>query len=66
MTIKYHIHQPAEYSAGILGFTDDIEIKIESGDPGGEDGEFAQFMLDALKDWYDGASVSIERKEGET
>ncbi len=61
MTLKlvYEIGMPDELSAGIRGFTDEITITVESGDPGGESGEFASFMHDYLKEWYDGANVVL-------
>ena len=61
MEIKYNIIMPSEPAAGIIGFTDSITVNIESGDPGGDDGEFAEFMRDCLSDWYDGASVWIDK-----
>ena len=57
MTIKYYIHMPQDLSSGERGFDDEVTIKIKSGDPGGDDGNFARFMKGCLLDWYDGASV---------
>ena len=51
--------QFARLSAGIVGFTDEITIEIDSGDPGGDKGEFEEHMLNALRGWYDGAKVSL-------
>ena len=58
--INFFIVYPSELSAGIVGFTDEITIEIDSGDPGGDKGEFEQHMLNALRGWYDGAKVSLE------
>jgi hypothetical protein len=54
---------PAEYlfsicdngdpAAGLMPRNDDINIIVYSGDPGGEPGEFAKHMRQALADWYD-------------
>ena len=57
--IKYYIVMPSEYAAGIRGFDDTVTIMVDSGDPGGDTGEFEQFMMDCLKEWYDGGNVSI-------
>ena len=65
MEIKYEIENPGEYEAGIPGFTDTVTIKVSSGDPGGEAGEFADFMRQALSEWYDGAIVSQSLAEKE-
>lgn len=61
-TYKYYIHQPPEYSAGMVGFDDEVSITVDSGDPGGEEGEFAEFMWQVLSDWYDGATVVCVEK----
>jgi len=62
MTIKYHIHMPQDFSCGQRGFDDDVTIKIKSGDPGGDAGEFIRFMKDCLREWFDGAIVEDELK----
>lgn len=58
-SIRYWICMPQDYSAGIIGFDDTVTIFIESGDPGGDAGEFAQHIKDALSAWYDGAMVTL-------
>lgn len=60
MSISFHIEESGEEGAGILPFTDTVEILIESGDPGGEPGEFQEFMRQALLEWYDGAGVETD------
>ena len=60
-TFVYEIVHPGERAAGIDAFTDVVTITIESGEPGGEPGEFAQFMRDCLADWYDGARVTLAK-----
>lgn len=57
MKIEFDIYHPGEIDAGIHGYTDLVSIYVESGDPGGEKGEFAEFMKDALTEWFDGAGV---------
>ena len=58
-TFKFHIDCPSELSAGLRGYNDDITLTIDSGDPGGEDGEFEDYMIDCLKEWFDGANVTL-------
>ena len=57
--IKYYVFVPSEYAAGIIGFEDTIKVEIKSGDPGGEPGEFENYLRDCLNEWYDGGNVSI-------
>jgi hypothetical protein len=63
--IKFVIDFPQELSAGFCGFTDVVTIAVRSGDPGGEPGEFEQYIRSALSDWYDGANINKigERKQ---
>lgn len=49
------IYDPA---AGIITHGDTVTVIVDSGNPGGEPGEFEQFMCEALADWYDGAKVA--------
>jgi hypothetical protein len=53
----FQITHSGESAAGIIAFTDTIKIYVESGNPGGETGDFRRFMLQALSEWYDGAKV---------
>lgn len=57
MKLIFDIDMPDEHAAGIRGFTDTITVNVESGNPGGDPGEFEGFMLQALEDWYDGGHV---------
>jgi hypothetical protein len=60
--IKFSITAPGESAAGLGGFTDSVTIIVGSGDPGGGDGEFEQFMKESLKEWYQGAMVEPESR----
>ncbi|MCO5195544.1 MAG: hypothetical protein M9930_19975 [Anaerolineae bacterium] len=42
---------------GIIPYTDMVTVAVLSGDPGGYDGEFEQYLIDVLADWFDGARV---------
>ncbi len=62
---KFHIYYPDESTAGLIGYSDKVTVTVDSGDPGGEYGEFEQFMSDCLSEWYEGASVTIEEADNE-
>jgi hypothetical protein len=61
MKITYDIYHPGERSAEINAFEDTVTIEVESGDPGGMDDEFAKHMRESLKEWFDGAKVSVNK-----
>jgi hypothetical protein len=63
MKLEYAVDMPSDMSAGLRGFTDTIIVNVESGDPGGEPGEFAQYMRDCLAEWFDGAGVQLNEKQ---
>lgn len=60
-TYTFNITVPGEYEAGINGFTDTIKILVESGEPGGDSGEFEEHIQSCLKEWYDGGDVSLQK-----
>ena len=62
MNIKYTIIHNGEPAAGFLPFSDMVTIFVKSGDPGGEDGEFRDYMKQCLAEWYDGAKVYLEKE----
>jgi len=59
LTLIFDIEHGGEIGAGILPYTDVVKIIVESGDPGGERGEFRGFMDGTLSEWFDGAEVSF-------
>jgi hypothetical protein len=59
-TISFQIYFPGETGAGLRSFSDLITITVDSGDAGGDAGEFEQHMLLTLQEWYPGASVTLE------
>lgn len=48
-----------DHSAGMLGYSDDITIIVDSDNPGGEPGEFEEFMQECLAEWFDGANIRL-------
>ena len=58
----YGVEFSGEPAAGLRGFTDTVTIIVDSGDPGGEatgEDSFQAFMLQALREWYDGAKIKL-------
>ena len=46
---------------GLTPFSDIVRVTIDSGDPGGEIGEFESYMEGVLREWFDGTSVKLLR-----
>jgi len=71
MKIKYLINMPDDLKADILGFSEEITIEVSSKDPDREFDilesgyYFGRWMLQALREWYDGADVMIDYEENE-
>ena len=64
---KYEIDSPDELDAGLHGFSDEITVIVDSGEPGGDptgEDSFEEYMRQALIEWYDGAKVVV-KKAGE-
>lgn len=59
----FDVYHAGERAAGLHSFTDTVTVAVESGDPGGDAGEFEEFILQTLKDWYDGAGVRVRKGE---
>jgi hypothetical protein len=49
-------------AAGLHPFTETVTVTVQSGDTGGEEGEFEMFLVNVLNQWYDGAGVGLVRK----
>jgi len=58
MKKTFQIYSSGEPNAGLAGVCDKVTIIVESGDPGGEPGEFSDFICQSLSDWYNGAAVT--------
>jgi|GEM_PF-3122706 len=63
LCFKFEVCMPGEMSAGIIGFNDTITVIVDSGDPGGEPGEFEEYIREMLNEWYDGGSVVLVSSE---
>ena len=53
---KFYIDHPGERDAGIWGYTETVDISVESGEVY-EEQDFVEIMKGALKEFYDGAGV---------
>jgi hypothetical protein len=56
---KFDIYFPGDTSAGLHSYTDEVEIIVDSGNPGGENEEFEEYMKQCISEWYDGSKVTI-------
>jgi len=54
---KFVVEHPGELGAGIQPYFDEVTIYLDSGDPGGDPGEFEDFMRQCFAQWFDGANV---------
>lgn len=52
MKLTFEITFSGETDAGFVPFTDTVTVEVESGNPGGEPGEFTEYMRQSLQDWY--------------
>ena len=57
-TYKFLVDYPSEYAAGIRGFVDKIMIVVDSGDIGGEEGEFEKYMVEVFNEWFGGINCT--------
>lgn len=58
--LKFFVHSTGERGAGILPFHDVVEMSFLYTPKELIDTDFVEFFRDALKDFYDGASVETE------
>lgn len=61
----YAVYFPGESGAGLRSYTDVITIHVESGDPGGEAGDFQKEMGLCLEEWFDGAKITLVEQGSE-
>ena len=60
LTVSYEIYHPGKEGAGIRSYSETVTVQVESGDAGGERGEFVAWMQERLMEWFDGAVVSVK------
>lgn len=65
-TFKFIVEHPGEPGAGILPFTEEVEIGLRTGfEETGERELFESVVAEFLVGWYDGASVLTEAQADE-
>lgn len=60
--IVFDVCVPGDYAAGIRGFSDTVTITVDSGDPGGEPGEFEAHIRQALVEWYESGDKAVAQQ----
>lgn len=60
MYLKFDVYHAEDIGAGILGYSNTVTVTVEN-DPGGEKGEFEQYVRDYLAEWFDGAEVTSKQ-----
>ena len=60
---QFNVEHPGEPGAGIRAYSDRVSVEVESGETGGEGGEFEGEVRDFLAEWFDGAGVTLESVE---
>lgn len=59
LRLVYSIEIPEEHAAGLNGANDTVTVILASGDPGGDSGDFADFIRVSLVHWMDGGRVRL-------
>ena len=54
--MTFEIRSDGDSSAGLLPFSNLIVLSVHE-DPGGEPGDFKDFLTETLREWFDGAEV---------
>lgn len=57
MKLTFEIYHPGERAAGILSYSETVEINVRHGIPEVHHNEFVECMREALASWYDGARI---------
>lgn len=60
MKLTFKINPHHEPEVGLDFYGDTVTIEVESGDPGGDPMEFAEYMRKRLADWY---GLKVEEKK---
>jgi hypothetical protein len=59
-TFTFEVKENHDPDAGITFYGDMVSITVHSGNPGGEHGEFTEYMRQALADWYDAPVATMD------
>ena len=63
--VTVEVRYAGDSSVGIFSFNDEITLRCESGEWGGDDGEFEDAAVQFFKDWYDTPGVTIRKRKEE-
>ena len=66
MKILYEINNPGDSGAGIFPYYEEVTVEVQSGDPGGDPGEFEDYIKQSLREWFDGSRIISYRVTDET
>ena len=56
----FDVDSPGDLAGGLRPYRDRVRGEFESGDPGGEPGEVAEYMREAIQGWYEDAIVETQ------
>lgn len=59
----FEINVPDDLAAGLRGFDDVVHVEVASGEPGGDEKEFAAYIKECLEDWYDAGHDVVTQVE---
>ena len=59
MKLVFDVHNPGDSAAGISPYTDQVTVELASDNPGGESGEFEEYIRGSIAEWFDGAKVQL-------
>ena len=69
MTLTFDVEHPGDVMQSLRcgtvtrrqegGYSDRVTVTVDSGDPGGDPGEFETFIQESLSQWFDGAAVGL-------
>ena len=59
LTLTFDVEHPGELQAGLRAYSDRVTVTVDSGDPGGDPGEFETFIQESLSQWFDGAAIGL-------
>jgi len=56
-TYRFHVEFAGDSAAGLMPYSDDISVTVESAASSSHDAEFQQYLSEVIRDWFDGAAV---------
>ena len=59
LTLTFEVEHPGELASGMRGYSEKVTVIVDSGDPGGEPGEFRKLIQQSLSEWFKGANITL-------